>query len=76
MPHFSNRIKTYHFQRGPRIPQSASHAVKGSSHGTYFFWRGAWMFTVIDGFYIETEFKTLDSINPLNHAGHAIEKLK
>lgn len=76
MPHFSSSTKTFRFQGGPRIPQSASHAVLGTDFGTYFFWRGGWKFTAIDGFYIDTEFKSLDSIDPNHHAGQNIKKLK
>lgn len=76
MPRLSSNIETFRFKGGPRIPRASSHAVQGTDFGTYFFWRGAWRFTVMDGFYIDAEFGGLDSIDPSHHVGHNIDKLK
>lgn len=71
MPKFSRKIKTFPFNDGPHIPQSASLAVQGTRSGTYFFWKGAWHFTIVDGFYIEAP-----DFSAKHHTSHTIEKLE
>ncbi|WP_279025524.1 DUF7274 domain-containing protein [Gibbsiella quercinecans] len=71
MHKFSNKIKTFHFNGGPRIPQSAELAVRVTITGTYFFWNSSWHFTSVDGFYIK-----VPRFNSKHYSGHTIEKLK
>lgn len=74
MPNFSKSLKTVKFHGMP-IPQSAKLGAKGSAHGVYFFWKGEWMFTVIEGFYIQA---ASDKDFKIEHyiGDNPVEKLK
>lgn len=54
MPRFNKSLKLKHFE-GVLIPASSKRAVRGDTAGVYFFWKGEWYFTAINGFYIEAQ---------------------
>lgn len=59
MPKFSPIIKMRKFA-GIRIPHASTKAVRGSSNGVYFHWRGKWRFIVIRGFYVTCDHVDID----------------
>ena len=61
MPRFNKSLKLKRFE-GVLIPKTSKRAVRGDGAGVYFFWKGEWWFTVINGFYIDTHSTTGDFI--------------
>ena len=61
MPRFNKSLKLKRFE-GSLIPVSSKRAVRGDTAGVYFFWKGEWYFTAINGFYIDTQSTTGDFV--------------